>query len=358
MNDADFLATIRANPQDAASRIVYADWLEERGDPRAELIRTEEEMRQLPVFADRYWQLKPRWEELCTLAAVDWREALGYGDWRPVFRHGIPEGLRERWRLIRVFTEVWNHRPSLGDVGRRTAAIQAEEARLGRTLSPSLREWVAYAYDVSGASDAHQVLLVLRDNYQLTELQGHDAVSLLLRGEGDYHWAVRHEHLNLNDPPVYGYGWDGGHVSADDDAYTFTLDPRSPLAPGVTAFTLDYALSYAHGAGGEFWVEVYDRGRVLDDLAAALPTHVRLGEADIFEADNLLVWLPPWWQENRGHRLRVLVARPVPRETLPAFLLECADHGYNRRGMFSSPDRENPPLLEYLKDPAVGEIPF
>jgi uncharacterized protein (TIGR02996 family) len=34
-----FLEAIRANPRDKTARLVYADWLEERGDPRAEYLR-------------------------------------------------------------------------------------------------------------------------------------------------------------------------------------------------------------------------------------------------------------------------------------------------------------------------------
>ncbi len=37
--DRDFLEAIAADPGDDARRLVYADWLEERGDPRAELVR-------------------------------------------------------------------------------------------------------------------------------------------------------------------------------------------------------------------------------------------------------------------------------------------------------------------------------
>jgi uncharacterized protein (TIGR02996 family) len=40
MNDeAAFLTALRADPADATLLLVYADWLEERGDPRAEYIR-------------------------------------------------------------------------------------------------------------------------------------------------------------------------------------------------------------------------------------------------------------------------------------------------------------------------------
>ena len=46
-----FLAQIAANPDDDALRLVYADWLEERGDPRCELIRLEAEMAHLPAYS-------------------------------------------------------------------------------------------------------------------------------------------------------------------------------------------------------------------------------------------------------------------------------------------------------------------
>ena len=60
----DFLRAIEAEPGDRTRRLVFADWLDERADPRGELIRVEEEMRTLPAFSDRFWELKPRRNEL------------------------------------------------------------------------------------------------------------------------------------------------------------------------------------------------------------------------------------------------------------------------------------------------------
>ena len=42
-----FLEAIAANPEDDSIRLVYADWLEERGDPRAEYLRLEVQYREL-----------------------------------------------------------------------------------------------------------------------------------------------------------------------------------------------------------------------------------------------------------------------------------------------------------------------
>lgn len=41
MEDAAFLQAILANPADDVPRLIYADWLEERGDPRGEYLRLE-----------------------------------------------------------------------------------------------------------------------------------------------------------------------------------------------------------------------------------------------------------------------------------------------------------------------------
>src|SRR5262245_34066739 len=139
-NEAAFLAAIRAAPNDAALRLVYADWLDEEADPRGELVRIEEEMRQLPVFSDRFWELKPLRNQLRGQAPPEWLEVMRYGtDCHPVFGHGVPDGWKERWRLIREYTERWHQIP-LPDVGGRQNEICQVEARLGRTLPPSVQE--------------------------------------------------------------------------------------------------------------------------------------------------------------------------------------------------------------------------
>jgi uncharacterized protein (TIGR02996 family) len=43
-----FLKAIQANPADDLSRLVYADWLEERGDARSEFLRVHVALRSLP----------------------------------------------------------------------------------------------------------------------------------------------------------------------------------------------------------------------------------------------------------------------------------------------------------------------
>jgi uncharacterized protein (TIGR02996 family) len=321
-----FLAAIHADRKDAALRLVYADWLEERGDFRTELVRIEEEMRQLPVFSDRYWLLKGQRNELRAKAPADWLETMGYStDCQPLFTHGIPDGWKERWRLIREFTERW-HRLPLADVGGRADEIREAEARLGRVLPPSVREWVAFAHDVRPSPDYH---VVLRDHYQMQELEGHSAVSLLLQGEGDYHWAIRHEDFALPDPPVYGFHWD----FETWDESTFVPDEQNPIATTLTAFVLWYAMQFTHGAGGGFGTHVADPAKLIHDLKGAFPVRSRFGETEFFEDENILVRLYP--SDGGAHQqIAVEVAKPLPREAIPAFLWNYTRNGGGFHGMF------------------------
>ena len=60
MSDQGFIDAILEDPGDIDRRLVYADYLEERGDPRAELIRLEHELSELTAASDHYWEIKPR----------------------------------------------------------------------------------------------------------------------------------------------------------------------------------------------------------------------------------------------------------------------------------------------------------
>jgi uncharacterized protein (TIGR02996 family) len=59
-----FLAAISANPADMAARLVYADWLDERGDRRAEFVRLHVRLFGLSSDDPEYSSLKAREQEL------------------------------------------------------------------------------------------------------------------------------------------------------------------------------------------------------------------------------------------------------------------------------------------------------
>src|SRR3954466_14951956 len=52
-DEAAFLRAMQEHPDDTTRRLVFADWLEERGDPRGELIRLLHTLTQSVVVPDR-----------------------------------------------------------------------------------------------------------------------------------------------------------------------------------------------------------------------------------------------------------------------------------------------------------------
>jgi uncharacterized protein (TIGR02996 family) len=279
-DEAHFLAGIESQPDDRALRLVYADWLEERGDPRAELIRVEEEMRRVPIYSDRYWELKPRRNALGRKAYTAWLRQMRYGtDYEPVFAE-VPGGWKERWRLLREFTERWYGIP-MGDVGGRAAEVEKAERRLKRPLPPSVREWVAYAHDLK----ARRMFHILRDCYTVKILKEVSALSLLIQWERDRLWAVKLENLQADDPPVDDYVWTGTH-----GGNRFVHDDRQPVIPHVTTFVFRHLSAYLSSWQGRgLGRRVEGIARVIRRLEAAFPVRSDFDGVRIFEADNLIV---------------------------------------------------------------------
>src|SRR4051794_22570375 len=89
--DEDFLQAILANPDDVVPRLVYADWLEERGDPRGEFIRLQCKLAHTPDSDPRVLPLRERESELLEIHHQTWLGPLSrWTDfWR--FRRGFVE---------------------------------------------------------------------------------------------------------------------------------------------------------------------------------------------------------------------------------------------------------------------------
>ena len=99
-DDSAFVQAILSS-HDAQLRLIYADWLEERGDPRAELIRLDMELNHLlpgchadvPNHAanrERYDKLKKRFDDLRSSASLVWQALIL--DYSPEPRSPRPAG--------------------------------------------------------------------------------------------------------------------------------------------------------------------------------------------------------------------------------------------------------------------------
>jgi len=99
-----FLRAIAEEPDDDACRLVFADWLEERGDWRAEFLRLDCRLKGMAEGEDGPAALKARWDELWSRLSPGWRRVVGRS---PIENCSLAFKFRcpERWEKLRR-TEV------------------------------------------------------------------------------------------------------------------------------------------------------------------------------------------------------------------------------------------------------------
>src|SRR5438477_7893874 len=84
-----FLSRIREQPEDNGPRLIFADWLDERGDPRGEFIRVQCALARLPADDPRRADLEQREQTLLAAHQGDWTAPLRglASDW--TYRRGF-----------------------------------------------------------------------------------------------------------------------------------------------------------------------------------------------------------------------------------------------------------------------------
>src|SRR5215472_2671870 len=75
-HEEGLLQAIIDEPDDDGLRLIYADWLEERGDPRSEFIRVQVELARLPEYDPRRFELEEREQALLADYEQEWLGAL------------------------------------------------------------------------------------------------------------------------------------------------------------------------------------------------------------------------------------------------------------------------------------------
>lgn len=126
-----FVQEVRANPDDDAPRLIFADYLEETGDPQAELIRLQVELSHLSAGDPARRELELRENELLDEFAEAWLEPLRELGAEGVSRRCFQRGLIERVRIsadafLRDGVELCRRAPALHCVELRAAGGKLE----------------------------------------------------------------------------------------------------------------------------------------------------------------------------------------------------------------------------------------
>jgi uncharacterized protein (TIGR02996 family) len=99
LDEKGFLAAIRARPTDNDLRLVYADWLEEQGDPRAEFLRLDCQLGGYPPEDGRSTRLRQQLAERFAGLDPDWVATVCHG---PIV--GCPKA--DRWCPVKTWEQL------------------------------------------------------------------------------------------------------------------------------------------------------------------------------------------------------------------------------------------------------------
>jgi uncharacterized protein (TIGR02996 family) len=164
-----FLETIRQNPDDDGPRLVYADWLEERGDPLGEFIRVQCELAR--VERDELHEvqnLQERQEQLLTSHRTEWLASLARFNMDESFKPHFHRGFVERINVdADVFIGEHERIGMLCPMLRSAVLFRVAEFVEGVTLCPLLgrvsklgiADWIDYDHAQMLANSRHFINL-------------------------------------------------------------------------------------------------------------------------------------------------------------------------------------------------------
>ncbi|MBT1700278.1 hypothetical protein KK083_25550 [Fulvivirgaceae bacterium PWU4] len=159
--------------------------------------------------------------------------------------------------------------------------INSVEAKAGRTLPPSLKEWICFIEHMLKTDQ-----WIFRDSYDISFSEKFQAVTLMIQGEADYYWAVKIENLSFEDPPVDGY-------LLDYEGDTGDFLHHELKAHRLTSFVLKYLLDYHYmfvGTGGYF-TPLTNRSKTIEEFAKALGPYVRIEDYLVFESETVIAYI-------------------------------------------------------------------
>ncbi len=189
---------------------------------------------------------------------------------------------RARWDAVYAFIEDWRGTPFRPAPA--TAEIARLETVLGIHMPPSMREWLSFVHSCEQIADSFS----WRDDLTVERLADHDAVSLLLQGEGDACWAVKSASVQEADPPVTVY-------MLDQDFYD-EKDPKRQRfveADGyahLSEFAFQYLLRYFRTPLDRFGVYPAQNGVSRSQIESDFGPATAFGRTAMFLRPPYFLW--------------------------------------------------------------------
>jgi uncharacterized protein (TIGR02996 family) len=286
------VAAVLGDPEDDTVRLVYADWLEERGDPRAEFIRAQCAAARAAPGDPRLGDLRARAERLLREHGSEWCAPLGLGPEQCEFRRGFVEA-------VAVRADRFLERP---EALFRSAPVRRVQFLHAAAHVRELAEcpWLAKlsALDLSANAVRDAGVAALAASPHLTGLTTLDLSGCEVHAEGAEHLAGAASLGGLRELRLAGCG-------IKPDGLRSIL--QSPVLRGVTVLDVrGNHQCWVSPNAGELWVTLTETN--IDDdgvrLLAESPESARLESVDL---SLNLVGEGGWEALVRSPHLRAMV---------------------------------------------------
>lgn len=163
MSFDSLVAAIQAEPDDDLPRLIYADWLDEHGDPRGTFVRAQVALAQLPPDDPRRAEWAKLEKELLAEHEAEWASDLAEEPFGWCFHRGFVEvkldlarflEFENQWLDRPIVTGVHLYAPRLMDLDKVEMLCQSPRAERVRSLDLGF-EWIRDAGAVLLASSPH-----------------------------------------------------------------------------------------------------------------------------------------------------------------------------------------------------------
>ncbi|SKB84242.1 hypothetical protein SAMN05660841_02639 [Sphingobacterium nematocida] len=235
-------------------------------------------------------------------------------EYRPIFTTNDLT-TAEKWRRLRKFIENWY------DFEIPNTTYQSQWIALKNSLPFALPPFaerffslahqlqdVEHIYPYSGQK-TNKFSSIFRDCLDISFLEKHDALSLLIQAEQDTYWAIKRIDFEEENPPVYSY-----FLNYDDDTGDFEL--YGTPYPSVTSFVLKHMLLYLHNCSS-FGVQIENVDRFKEKIKSSFKNHIIYDGIELFEDENLIAFIDEDLFDEGNYYFRLHLKDNREIESLP-----------------------------------------
>lgn len=150
MEHVAFVAAIQAEPDDDVPRLIYADWLDEQGDPRGPFVRAQVALARLPADDPQRTEWAELEKELLAEHESEWSSELNEEMFGWCFHRGFVEvkldlarflDYENKWLDRPIVAGVHLYAPKLMDLDRLAVLCQSPQSMRVRSLDLGF-EWI------------------------------------------------------------------------------------------------------------------------------------------------------------------------------------------------------------------------